>query len=154
MLLEVVKQFNWVDIFVIILLFRTIYIAIKNGIFITLFKLLGTLLATYLSLHCYTGVADFFEARVPTPPIVPLEIWDFLAFFGLSVSGYLAFVILRETFFRFVKTEAVSILNKWGAGILGIARGLILVSLVIFLLSIPVISYFQNSVKDSFLARI
>lgn len=150
MILKIIKQFNWVDIFVVILLFRTTYSAIKRGIFIEFFKLLGTLLSCYLSLHYFTRIGDFFEARIPTPPTVPLEIWDFLAFLILMILGYLIFVILRETFFRFVKTEAVSILNRWGAVILGVTRGFILTSLIIFILSIPVINYFENSVADSF----
>lgn len=153
MLLETVKQLKWVDIFAIILLFRITYIASKNGIFITFFKLLGTLLAVYLSLHFYTRLADYIQMRLPAGIIIPLELWDFLAFFFLAILGYLVFVVLRETFFRFIKAETVSFLNRWGSAILGISRGLILVSLIIFLLSIPVVDYFRNSVRDSFLGR-
>lgn len=150
MILEVIKQFNWVDIFVLILLFRIAYIAIRYGLFIEFFKLLGTLLACYLSLHFYTKLSDFLKGRIPTPPNIPLEIWDFLAFFVLAILGYLVFLILRQTFFRLVKTETVSALNKWGALLLGITRGFILTSLIIFLLSIPVVKYFEHSVKYSF----
>lgn len=148
--LERLQQFNWVDVFVAILLFRICYIAIKNGIFIELFKLLGTLFSCYISLHYYPNLGDFFEARIPTPPSIPLEIWDLVAFFILSTLSYIIFVILRETFFRLIKTETVSLLNRWGALLLGIARGLILVSLIIFFLSIPVVDYLTNSVKRSF----
>lgn len=153
MFLEVLKQSNWLDIFVVIILFRTSYISIKNGISVELFKLLGTLFACFISLHYFTNLADFFQARIPTPPSIPLEIWDFFSFLLLAILGYLVLVVLRETFFRFIKTEAITMLNKWGAAVLGIARGFILVSLVIFLLSIPVIDYFGNSVREAFFGR-
>lgn len=147
---KLIKQLNWVDIFVLILLFRTTYIAIKSGIFIEFFKLLGTLLGCFISLHYFTKLGDFFEACIPTPPTMPLEIWDFFSFFILIILSYFIFFILREAFSKFVKTEVVTILNRWGAALLGITRGFILVSLIIFLLSIPVLNYFVNSVKDSF----
>lgn len=150
MVLGIIKQMNWVDIFVVILLFRICYVAIKNGIFIELFKLLGTVFACYVSLHYYTNLGDFFEARIPSPPSIPIEIWDFLALFILASLGYLIFVILRETFFRLIKTETVSLLNKWGALLLGVARGFILCSLIIFLLSVPVLDYLENSAGKSF----
>ena len=54
MIVEIIKQFNWVDIFVIILSVRVLYIAVKNGLPVELFKLLGTIAAIYLSLHYYT----------------------------------------------------------------------------------------------------
>lgn len=150
MVLGIIKQMNWVDIFVVILLFRICYVAIKNGIFIELFKLLGTVFACYVSLHYYTNLGDFFEARIPPPPSIPIEIWDFLALFILASLGYLIFVILRETFFRLIKTQTLSLLNKWGALLLGVARGFILCSLIIFLLSVPVLDYLENSAGESF----
>ncbi len=51
MLLNIIKQLNWVDIFVLIVLLRTAYISRKAGLPREFFKLLGTVLAIYLSLH-------------------------------------------------------------------------------------------------------
>lgn len=148
--LERLQQFNWVDVFVAILLFRICYIAVKTGIFVEFFKLLGILFSCYLSLQNYTNLADFARSRIPAPSVLSLELWDFLALLVLAALGYLFFVLLREAFFRFVKTETVSVLNKWGALLLGIARGFILCSLIIFLMSVPVLDYLENSVKKSF----
>lgn len=148
--LDFVQRFNWLDVFVAILLFRVCYIAVKTGIFIEFFKLLGTLFACFIALHNYTKLADFARARIPSSSLLSLELWDFLALFVLAVLSYLFFALLRETFFRLVKTQAVSLLNKWGALFLGIARGLILCSLIIFLMSVPVLDYLENSVVKSF----
>ena len=153
MVLEIIKQLNWLDILVVILLFRMCYASTKSGFFTALFNLLGAVLACYLSLHYFALLGDFCGTYVPTPPNIPLEIWDLIAFSALGMLGYAALIILREALSRFVKAEAVSLLNKWGASILGVARGLLLISLMIFFLSIPVVNYFTDSVKKSFFSK-
>jgi len=150
--LQVIRQFNWVDIFVIILLFRICYIAIKNGLVSELFKLSGTILAVYLSLHYYTFLSDIVRQRFITQKL-SLEFLDFLCFVFLAVLGYLALVILRQVFSYFIKMEALPLLNKWGGLILGISRGFLLSSLVIFVLFISSITYLKNSVIDSYFGR-
>jgi uncharacterized membrane protein required for colicin V production len=153
MVLQIIKQMNWLDFLVIILLFRMSYASTKSGFFVALFNLLGAVLACYIALHYYARLGDFCGTYIPTPPNVPLEIWDLIAFSALGMLGYAVLIILREAFSRFIKAEAVSLLNKWGASILGVARGLLLISLMIFFLSIPVIDYFTDSVKKSFFSK-
>ncbi len=153
MFLSIVKQFNWVDILVVILLFRIGYIAIKNGLPAELFKLLGIISAIYLSLHYYTALSDWIRAHIAAEKKMPLEFLDFLVFLVLAILGYLIFVLLRSIFYRFIKMEAVPRLNKWGGLALGVARGFLLVGLVIFMLVISSISYLKNSVKNSYSGR-
>jgi len=152
MQLETIRQFNWVDIFVVILLLRIGYIALKSGLTIELFKLLGIILATYLSLHYYISWAGFMQGLGAMKKI-PLEFLSFVSFLTLAVLGYLVFVVLRSLFYRFIKMEAVPNLNKWGGFILGIARGILLVSLIMFILAISPIGYFKNSVNGSYLGK-
>lgn len=149
MLLNIIKQFNWVDILALILLFRIAYIAIKNGFSVELFKLCGTILAIYLSLHYYTVLSDWMRARGGTEKM-PLEFLDFIVFLFLTIISCLVFVLLRSVFYRLIKLEAVPTLNKWGGLLLGAARGFLLVSLVVFMLAISSITYLKNSVKDAY----
>ncbi len=154
MLLGIIKQFNWVDILVIIILFRIGYIAIKNGLLWEFFKLLGTILAVYLSLHYYTLLSDMMGQRLPSiKEKAPLEFLDFLSFVVLAIIGYLIFVSLRIVFHRFIKMEAVPNLNKWGGLVLGIGRGFLLAGLITFMLAISSINYLRNSVNDSYSGR-
>jgi len=152
MLLDTIKQFNWVDILVVILLFRIGYIAIKNGLAVGFFKLLGALFAIYLSLHYYTGLSDFVRGRIGIKKL-PLEFLDFLFFVALASLGYLIFVLLRTVFCHFIKTEAAPKLNQWGGFILGAVRGFLCVGLITFMLAISSVSYLKNSVKDSYSGR-
>jgi len=148
-LLNVLKQFNWVDILFVILLIRICYVAIKNGFPVELFKFLGTVSAVYLSLHYYIIFPDYIVGRIGAKNI-PLEYLTFFSFVGLAILGYLIFILLSKVFSRFIQLEAVPNLNKWGSFILGIIRSFLLVSLIIFIFVIAPTAYFINSVNNSY----
>lgn len=154
MVLDVIRQLNWVDIFVIIILFRICYVAVKSGFPVELFKLLGTIAATYLSLHYYTILSDGIVGRVPvTKEKMPLEFIDFLSCAILAIAAYLVFALLRSIFYRFIKMEAVPRLNKWGGFVLGLVRAYLLTGLIIFMLVISSIAYLENSVHKSYTGK-
>lgn len=149
MLLGALKQFNWLDIFVVILLLRISYIAIKNGFSIELFKLLGTVLATYLSLHYYLIFADYIATRTGANNIPSAYLTSFVLV-ALAIAGYLVFALLRNIFYRFIQMDAVPNLNKWGGLLFGLSRGVLLVSLIIFILVISGSGYLKGSVSSSY----
>lgn len=153
MLLDILKQINWVDIGVLILAVRVCITATKNGFPIELFKLSGTLSAVYLSLHYYTIVSDHIVDWFALDKRFPLEFLDFIVFILVAIGGYSIFVLLRSIFGKFLKTEAVSALNKWGSLILGMARALLLASLIIFSMFISSAGYLRNSAKTSYLGK-
>lgn len=149
MLLDILKQFKWVDIFVIILLIRVCYVSFKTGFTIELFKLLGTVAAIFFPLHYYTFFSDRVIQRASTQKM-PLEFIDFISFLILAIVSYAVLILLRGVFHRFVKMEAVPILNKWGGLILGVARGFLLTGLLMYMLVISSVSYFKNTVANSY----
>ncbi|MDD2679238.1 MAG: CvpA family protein [Candidatus Omnitrophica bacterium] len=150
MLLNILKQINWVDIFVLILTLRVCSIAVKNGFPVELFKLAGTLTAVYLALHYYLDLAEYLKGWLSFGGKMPLKFLEFLIFFALAAGAYYLFILLRNIFSRFLKMEAVSALNKWGSLLLGIARAALLASLIMFMLVISSIGYFGKSVKESY----
>lgn len=152
MLTDILKQIGWIDVLVAILFVRICYIAVKNGFSTEFFKFLGTLLAIYLSLHYYTALSDFVQKRF-TRELIPLEFLDFICFVLLAEVGYLLFFILRATFLRLVTIEAVSMLNHWGGLLIGIARSLLFIGIVIYALTISSVSYFKDSVARSYLGK-
>ncbi len=152
MLLNILRQFNWLDIFVVIFLLRIIYIAARSGLPVEIFKLLGVLVAVYISLHYYTLLSDrilgFFAAGKEK---VPLEFADFVSFVVLAVAGYMVFVLLRSVFCKFIKMEAVANLNRFGGLILGLFRAYLLLGLIMFAMAISSVSYMEKSVKESYM---
>ncbi len=151
MIVDILKQLNWVDFCVVIILFRIIYVAFNSTFFAELFKLLGIVLAIYLAMHYYTALADFIRQRVPvTGEKVPLRFLDFLCFTQLAGAGYLMFVVVRVTTTKYVKMEMVSTINRWGAGLLGFGRSVLTVGLVIFMFSISDVAYLKKSTVESY----
>lgn len=148
-MLNILKQLNWVDILVVILFIRIGYVATKSGFLAEFFKLLGAILAIYLSLHYYVWLGDYFKGLFFLKSM-PLEFLDFLSFLILVLGGYSVFLLLRQAVLRFFKVEVVSQLNKWGGFVLGLTRAFLVSSLVIFMLAISTLSYFKGSVKSSY----
>lgn len=150
--LYILKQSNWVDVFVLIILFRICYIAVINGLAVELFKLLGTLLAVYVSLHYYTPLADLIGNRLNLKS-TPKELLSFLIFIIFAISGYFVFVILRKIFSRLIILEPLANLNKWGGFFLGIVRFTLCISLIMYLFIIAPSSYLRHSFYNSFSGR-
>lgn len=149
-----IREINWVDICAAIVLLRALYVSVRNGLVVELFKLTGTVLAVYLSFHYYTVFSDAMAGRLPVlGEKIPLRFLDFLSFLILAASGNLVFVALRIVFYRFIHLDAAIELNRWGGLILGLARGVLYAGLIIFMLLISSISYFNKSVNNSYVGR-
>jgi len=144
------KQINWLDILVLVLIVRTCLIASQSGFPIELFKFIGTLSAIYFSLHYYLVLTDYTLRWLSLGGRMPLEFSEFIIFLVLAIAGYCIFILLRSIFYRFLKMEAVSGLNKWGSLVLGVARGILLVSLIMFMMFISSIGYLRDSVRASY----
>jgi uncharacterized membrane protein required for colicin V production len=153
MLFDLFQRLNWVDLVVIIAFVRICYVSFKTGFTIELFKLLGVLFASYISIHYFTAFSDILIRRGASTEKVPLEFTDFISFLLLVIAGYLVFVFLRSVFYRFIKMEAAPNLQKWGGLVLGIFRAFLTIGLVIFMLVISSFSYTKNSVKSSYMGE-
>lgn len=151
MLTDTVRQFNWFDILIVILLIRICYVSAKNGFPIELFKFLGTVFAIYTALHYYTILSDVVRERYSVENM-PLEFLDFVVFLALAVTTYLFFVIVRSVFYRLIRMEAAKSLDKWGGLILGIFRGFLVAGLITFMLAISSVDYFKKSINNSYSA--
>lgn len=147
---DVIRLWNWIDILVIIVIFRICYVAIKSGFPVELFKFLGTIIGLYVSLHYYARVAGFIRAHAGFMPDGLSQIFSFLV---LVSAGYLLVMGIRKFVFRLIKMEAVSTLNKWLGLFLGLARGCLVCGLVIFALVISGMGYLNKSAHGSFSAR-
>ncbi len=152
MLLDILKQVNAVDLLVAIILIRISYVAVKTGLLTETFKLLGTVSAIYLSFHYFTTLADFARGRSATRPMT-IEFLDFMAFLLLALLGYGFFIALRLVFGRLIKAEAMPRVNKVGGLILGVLRGLLTASLVVFMLIISSIGLIKEMAVGSYSGR-
>ena len=115
MLTHFIKSINWVDVALVVLLVRVIFIAVKNGFIAEVCKFLGVLLALYVSLHSYVHVANMIESKVHGS----LNIWQFIAFLLLVSVGYGFFWAIRLGLSMLFKAETQHEgFNKYAAGVL------------------------------------
>ena len=147
-ILDFSRQFNWVDILVFIVFLRIIFISLKQGLEVELFKLLGVCCGLYLSFHYYFSLADYLDGRLQAKSF-PDPIIQLSAYVILFSFGYLLFWLLRILVFRFMAVQLNPFLSKWGGFALGIFRGLLTSSLILFALLIPRGGYFRDSIHYS-----
>jgi uncharacterized membrane protein required for colicin V production len=149
-MINMIMQFNFLDIVIILITLRICYIAFQTGVAVEFFKLMGIIFGAYVALHYYTSFSDMI-GRLVMPKEMPLEFLDFIVFLMLATGGYLGFVVLRSIFYRFIKLEAVPKLNQFGGLILGAIRVFFTVGLLTYTLMISSVKYLNDAVKYSYL---
>lgn len=152
MIANILTRLNWIDFIVLSVLIRVLYVGGKNGFIVELFKLIGIIFTTYISLHYYIKLSDLIGQRLPKAQ-VPSELVHFLVFILLVAVSYSVFVLVRRAFCNLVKMEAAPLLSKWGGVFLGIGRGILTSSLVMIILLMSIFSYMNASVRKSYSGR-
>ena len=152
MLNEFIKHFNWVDVLVLIIVFRIGYIAMVTGIMTEVFKFGGVISSIYISSHYFTVLSDYIKQRMPGE-FLSLEFLDFLSFIILLTLGYLIFVLLRSVCRNFIKLDSPSIIDRWIGLALGILRGYLISGIIIFAMAISSVTYFRNISAHSYFGK-
>ncbi len=151
-IINLITQFNWIDILVVAIFVRIVYTAFKNGIWVELFRFFGILVAIYLSLHYYSSWAQGISDKLNYKDF-QLKFFELFTFALPAGFAYLSFYIFRTTSSKFVNVEFVPKLSSWGGVIVGILRGFFSISLFLYFLLIPASDYFTKCVKTSFLGQ-
>ncbi len=138
-------KFNWVDIFFVIILFRTCYVGFKKGLLSELFRFTGLLLAFVLSFNSYILAKDFLSKYARLTGI-KAEVTGFLFIFLIVI---LIFKLLAVLAYKLLgNSENVSLSNKIVGLALGSARGILLIGLVYILFIHSPVNYFYKSAKE------
>ena len=143
--MEILSGVNWVDILALILVVRTSYVALNDGLSHEIFPLIGSICMLVFSIHYYTKMALFFHENGFT---LPIDILNLISF------ALIAFCI--GVLFRFIKVIVDKILTvswhplieKFGGLLAGILRGAILTSTVLVIISLIPLPYLQHSIRE------
>lgn len=143
---EGIKDTNWIDIFVVIILLRSTYIGIKKGFAVELLKICALVANIFISFHYYVRFAEALRARIS----IPEDFLEFISF--VFLLGILSFVFkfIRFGFFYFLKVETSNFLNKTVGFILGFLRGIMWASIFLFVFFLSGQSYLKGSIIESF----
>jgi len=88
---DIISYLNWVDLLVIIIVARSVYIGIKRGLFIEIFKFSALVVGIYVAVTQYQAGAALLEER-----------FSFRVAEGTVGMGLFALVYCGVTFLRFL----------------------------------------------------
>ncbi len=145
---EFFQRINWVDILVIILLIRTSYIGAHAGLSIEIFKIIGILVGLYLSIKYYSIIGALLTSKVALPPNVS----ESAAFLILILLSVLTLKLVELGLTMVVKLSFADKLNKWGGFIVGLVRGLVILSLIFMFFTLTQVDYLVKSVNEGSLS--
>lgn len=148
---KIVHSINWVDVVMLVLLIRIIFIGVKTGFITEGFKLFGIFCAVFVGLHYYTPLAAVLAKKTGLS-IEGVECALFVLLISLVV---IAVKYLRDGFFMIFKLETTHEgVNQWGAGVFAIIRALFLSSLIMFALLLTRIEWLHKETVTSISSKL
>lgn len=143
---HILKSINWVDVAMLVLLIRIVFIGIKTGFVTELFKLLGVLSAVFVGFHYYSSLSALIIHKAHLSGA-----WIECTFFVLIVCiMILAIKYLRDGFFLIFKFETTHAgVNQWGAGLFAVIRAVFLASLIMYGMLLSNVEFLQKQTLTS-----
>ena len=137
--------FNWVDLLILVVFVRILYIGRKQGFVIESLKLISVVIATYIGLHYYNILGHFFHERLFFPEIFK----DIFAFVLLIVLTTLLLMLIRTGFLFLFKIEPHPILNQVGSLVLAALRAYVIYGLLASSFILFNYDYLKKSMEKS-----
>jgi uncharacterized membrane protein required for colicin V production len=131
MLTHLIKSINWIDVALVLVFIRIIFIGVKNGFIAEFFKSIGVVVAVFVSLHFYSFLAAWIALKTK----MSWEYWDLVMFALLWLLVAVFFKFFREGVLILFKVETNHQgFDKYAAGVVAVGRGILVCSLTIFLI--------------------
>lgn len=148
--MDIITHFNWLDIVILLLVIRGIYLGVTHGLTSELFNFIGIVISLALAVHFYSQVADVLIVNFA----LPIWLSQLVCFFIIAQLIRFAFKYTVVLVLRILNVQFVPQLEKIGGGIIGFGRGIIVASLFILTISLLPSKYIADSVYDkSFTGR-
>jgi uncharacterized membrane protein required for colicin V production len=145
LIMEIFGKANWVDLIVLIIMFRISYVASQDGLSHEIFPLIAVICSVVLSLGYYNNFAVFLSKSLFN---FPIELANFLSFTILVIGIGFIFKIIRHILDKVIKVSWHPLVEKFGGLIAGIARASITTSIVVIIIALIPLSYITWSVRD------
>lgn len=143
--MEILTKINWVDVLVVIVILRTSYVSLQDGLSHEILPLIGSVCMLVFPLHYYNKTALFFYNNGLA---LPMALLDLLGFVVLAVCIGLLFRFFKVFIDKIIKVSWHPLIEKFGGLAAGILRSVVLVSLILVMLMLIPLSYLQWSVRD------
>ncbi len=134
MLKEIFSFINPVDVVILMIFVRAVWIGTAKGMTVELFKLTGTSFATFIILHYYTDFGLILQNNIAMPTPVALGI----SFCLLWILVTILFRFVREGTMVMLNPEnRISLVQRAGGIILAVGRAILVGGLVFVLIVTP-----------------
>jgi len=143
--MDMLSKVNWVDILVVIIMLRTIYISFQNGLSHEIFPLFGAVLKLILALHFYSKLGSALHGSINFISVSVCNMASFLAI--VLIIGF-AMMFLKGLVDAIIKVTWHPLIEKIGGMVVGVIKGAISASMVLIFLALVPLSYLQSSIKD------
>ncbi len=143
--MEILTKINWVDVLVVIIIIRTTYVSLQDGLSHEILPLVGSVCMLVFSLHYYNKIALFFYDNGFA---LPMPLLNLLGFIVTAVGIGLVFRFLKVIIDKIIKVSWHPFIERFGGLLAGIIRSCILTSLILIMLALVPLSYLQWSIRD------
>lgn len=143
--MDIFQRINWVDILVLIVMLRTGYVALQDGLSHEILPLFGSALMIVFSLHYYKSISQFvYDAGFA----IPIEVLYPVVFLIIAILIGLIFRLVKAVLDKLIKVTWHPLVEKFGGLVAGLVRGALSVSMILIFLTLLPLSYLQWSVRD------
>ena len=120
---------NWIDFFILFVLFLALLNGYRRGAFKEISTLIGLVLAAVFSVSNADWLSMRLEGKVNMSPSV-LYVFSFIVVFALFI---LILKFVGRYFYRMVKINPMKFSNKIGGALFGVVKGMVTLSLLFLL---------------------
>jgi uncharacterized membrane protein required for colicin V production len=135
---------NWVDIFIVICLIRTLYMGFTRGFTAEITRFLSLIAVIVLTYHYYGRLGLFLSGAT----LLGKEAAANASFLILAVGWSLLFKIVCVLLRMVIKISGPNLFEKAAGVAIGILRGLLLASFVLAVLTYTNVTYFRRSTYE------
>jgi len=148
--MEILQNINWLDIVVLVLLIRGLYIGMKFGLTAELFNFFGILTSLVCAVLWYSSAADVLIVNFK----LPIWLSQFLCFIIIAQLVRFVFKYGLVLLLKVLNVQFIPQLERIGGGIIGLCRGIILSGIMVLAVSLIPSDYLRDSIETkSFTGR-
>ncbi len=141
---------NWIDFFILFVLFLAMLNGYKRGIFKELSTFLGLVIGVVVAVTNADWLASQLEGKANFSPSI-LYVLSFILMFFVSI---LILRIIGRLFYKLVKITPLKASDKLGGSLFGIVKGLVVLSLIFLLFIFPTpLRNFDSAIQGSKMAK-
>jgi uncharacterized membrane protein required for colicin V production len=145
---DILTRINVVDVVMLCIIVRIVYIGLAQGLIVELFKVIGMIVATFITIHYYVKFALFIRDAFPlAKPIREFLSFGFLWFLIVSV-----FAIVRSGWIIGFKVDRISVLSRIAGGFLALGRAALVCGLVFIFIFLSGNRAYEKSARQSLAA--